>query len=86
MATERRRDDMGHHSPASEQVPDAVTAWRRERLVAAGFDRDHARQLAEGGRYDLHALLELVDRGCPPHLAERIAAPLDDRRDDRPAA
>jgi hypothetical protein len=26
---------------------------------------------------DIHALLELVDRGCPPHLAARILAPLD---------
>ena len=26
--------------------------------------------------YDLHALLELVDRGCPPELATRILAPL----------
>jgi hypothetical protein len=24
---------------------------------------------------DLHALLELVDRGCPPELAVRIVAP-----------
>jgi hypothetical protein len=26
---------------------------------------------------DVHALLELVDRGCPPVLAARIMAPLD---------
>jgi hypothetical protein len=26
---------------------------------------------------DLHALLELVDRGCPPALAARILAPLE---------
>jgi hypothetical protein len=26
---------------------------------------------------DLHQLLELVDRGCPPELAVRILAPLD---------
>lgn len=71
---------MAHGSPArsSEQVPEAVAAWRRERLVAAGFARDHAQRLAEGGRYDIHALLELMDRGCPPHLAERIVAPLDE--------
>jgi hypothetical protein len=30
---------------------------------------------------DLHALLELVDHGCPPALAARILAPLEaDRR------
>jgi hypothetical protein len=80
MATERRRQDMPHQSPArpGQQVPEAVAAWRRERLVAAGFDRDHAQRLAEGGRYDIHQLLELMDRGCPPDLAERIVAPLDE--------
>jgi hypothetical protein len=80
MASDGRKDDMAHHSPArpGEQVPEAVAAWRRERLVAAGFERDHARRLAEGGRHDIHALLELIDRGCPPELAERIVAPLDE--------
>lgn len=29
---------------------------------------------------DLHALLELVERGCHPHLAVRILAPLDEER------
>ena len=26
---------------------------------------------------DIHALLELIDLGCPPELATRIVAPLD---------
>jgi hypothetical protein len=34
--------------------------------------------VAVDNRYDLHALLELVDRGCPPALAARILAPLDE--------
>jgi hypothetical protein len=55
----------------------AVRAWRREQLVLAGFERERATRLAQDGRWDLHALLELVDRGCPPGLAERILAPLD---------
>lgn len=55
----------------------AVRAWRREQLVEAGFERERAQQLAQDGRWDLHALLELIDRGCPPALAERILAPLD---------
>jgi hypothetical protein len=29
---------------------------------------------------DLHALIELVERGCPPELAARILAPLDEER------
>ena len=37
-----------------------------------------ATRLARDGRYDLHALLELVGRGCPPALAVRILAPLDE--------
>lgn len=57
-----------------------MVAWRTERLVAAGFERELARSLAADGAVDLHALLELVDRGCPPELAARILAPLDDER------
>ena len=50
--------------------------WRRQRLVEAGFECDVARQLAADAGYDLHALLNLVDGGCPPELAARILAPL----------
>jgi hypothetical protein len=60
------------------QIPDDdVVAWRRRRLRAAGFRPDLADAVARDGAMDLHALLELVDRGCPPHLAARILAPLD---------
>jgi hypothetical protein len=52
--------------------------WRMERLTVAGFCADLARRLAGDDRIDLHAVLDLVDRGCPPHLAARIVAPLDD--------
>jgi hypothetical protein len=47
------------------------------RLRAAGFPPALAAALARDGRVDLHALLELVDRGCRPDLAARIVAPLD---------
>ena len=57
-----------------------MIAWRTERLLAAGFERALARSLAEDSAVDLHALLELVDRGCPPGLAARILAPLDAER------
>jgi hypothetical protein len=59
-----------------------VAEWRREQLVASGFEDALAEQLAGDCAIDLHALIELVERGCPPHLAARILAPLDDR--DRP--
>jgi hypothetical protein len=55
-----------------------VVAWRRRRLLDAGFGYDLADQLAGDFRVDLHALLELVDRGCPPALAARILSPVDD--------
>jgi hypothetical protein len=59
---------------------DPVGEWRRGRLLAAGFAPDLAAQIAEHCDIDLHAALELVDRGCPPELAVRILAPLDERR------
>jgi hypothetical protein len=48
-----------------------------QRLRSAGFAGDVAERLAGEERMDLHALLELVDRGCPPDLAARILAPLE---------
>jgi hypothetical protein len=47
------------------------------RLRSLGFTPDLADQLARDGQLDIHALLELVDRGCAPHLAARILAPLN---------
>jgi hypothetical protein len=55
-----------------------VSRWRREQLVASGFARPVAEHLAGDERYDLHALIELVECGCPPDLAERILAPLEE--------
>jgi hypothetical protein len=55
-----------------------VERWRREQLRNAGFGKSRAGQLAHDRRWDLHALIELVERGCPPQLAVRILAPLDD--------
>jgi hypothetical protein len=51
--------------------------WRRETLLAAGFEANEATRLAADRGIDLHALLDLTDRGCPPALAVRILAPLD---------
>jgi hypothetical protein len=52
--------------------------WRVQRLLTAGFAVDLAEGLAREDQVDLHELLELVDRGCPPDLAARILAPIDD--------
>lgn len=58
--------------------PDELTRWRRAYLVWAGLDQELARTVAGDLRFDLHALLELLERGCPPALAARILAPADD--------
>jgi hypothetical protein len=55
-----------------------VVAWRRDRLVAAGFALPLAAALAADARHDIHALIELVERGCPPDLAVRILAPAEE--------
>src|SRR3954468_5408162 len=45
---------------------DAVVLWRTGRLEEAGFAPELAEALARDCAYDLHAVLGLVDRGCPP--------------------
>jgi hypothetical protein len=55
-----------------------VARWRREQLVHSGFSRPLAGRIADDPRYDLHALIELVESGCAPDLAVRIRAPLDE--------
>ncbi len=55
-----------------------VARWRREQLLSAGFEPHLAARLARDPRRDVHALLELVDSGCPPPLAARILAPLEE--------
>ena len=53
-----------------------IVSWRRRQLVDAGFPAVLAARIARDADYDLHALIELVERGCPPRLAARILAPL----------
>jgi hypothetical protein len=49
-------------------------------LLRAGFDPRQAAEIAAEPAIDLHALIELVERGCPPELAARILAPFDHER------
>ena len=65
---------MGHVSEL-RRVPPEVRLWRETVLVHAGFAEALARRLAADAEYDLHELLNLVDRGCSPELAARILAP-----------
>ena len=61
--------------PPLTRAPHAL--WRQRTLTAAGFHTALAARIAVDPRFDLHAVLQLVDAGCPPHLAARILAPLD---------
>ena len=58
--------------------PETVITWRVDRLRDAGFPIGLADATARDWGYDVHALLELTDRGCPAELAVRILAPLND--------
>ena len=58
--------------------PVDVTTWRLCRLLESGFPRGLAQRLASTRTVDIHALLQLVDRGCPPELAARILSPAAD--------
>jgi hypothetical protein len=71
----------GQTEPSANQ--DRVVAWRAQRLRAAGCSAQLADAVAHDRRYDLHELLELVDRGCPAELAARIVAPLGDGHEAR---
>ena len=66
-----------------EPAPQGVVGWRIARLRDAGFDRVLAERMAHDRGYDLHVLLELIDRGCAPELAARILAPVEEREPSR---
>jgi hypothetical protein len=68
--------DSDLQRPPRRAVAPDVRDWRRHVLQQAGFDHTLARELAADGGVDLHDVLKLVDRGCPPDLAARIVAPL----------
>jgi hypothetical protein len=68
--------DHDLHRPPRHRVAPELRDWRHQLLRQAGFDELPARRLAADGDVDLHDLLDLVDRGCPPELAARILAPL----------
>jgi hypothetical protein len=68
----RTGDHAGDGRRAAE-----VVAWRGARLRKAGFEPRLAEQLSRECGADLHALIELVERGCSPELAARIMEPLE---------
>ncbi|MDX6594275.1 MAG: hypothetical protein QOJ13_3471 [Gaiellales bacterium] len=54
-----------------------VVMWRRDLLTGCGFSLPLASALAGDADYDVHRLIELVERGCSPQVAARILAPTD---------
>jgi hypothetical protein len=69
------------HLADARAAPDrTLGAWRAGRLREAGFSDSLAEHLGHDCGFDLHALIELVEQGCPPHLAARILEPLDQKR------
>ena len=67
----------GSPGTQADRRGEEVVAWRRRQLLGAGFPPALAGALAAESSFDLHALLQLVERGCPPVLAARILAPAD---------
>jgi hypothetical protein len=67
--------------PRTNEIPrepgSRLREWRRHRLIHAGVPTELAEAVARDHRFDVHALLELLDRGCDPRLAIRIVAPLE---------
>jgi hypothetical protein len=61
-----------------ERSAGRVVVWRRAQLVQSGFPLPLATRLARDARFDLHALIELVEAGCAPELAVRILAPAEE--------
>lgn len=49
-----------------------VLTWRVDALLAAGYSRDRARDLAADLSIDLHRAIDLVEAGCPHETAARI--------------
>ena len=68
---------------AAEREGADVITWRYRQLADAGFEASLAAVLSADRRWDLHALLELVERGCPPQLAARILSPVLEPSADR---
>jgi hypothetical protein len=52
---------------------EAVTRWRFEALIRAGYDDQDAIELAFHTEVDLHWAVDLLRRGCPSATAVRIA-------------
>jgi hypothetical protein len=55
-----------------ESEQERVERWRAEELMRAGYEPEAAVEIAICHDVDLHAAVELLERGCPADLAVRI--------------
>jgi len=55
-----------------ETESERVERWRTDELVRVGYEPETAALLAAEPGVDLHAAIDLVERGCPPDIAARI--------------
>ncbi len=78
------RPRVSHRPPSADDPPakpaGSLAGWREERLLRAGVEADLAAAIAADCALDLHAVIGLIERGCPPDLAARILAPFDHER------
>jgi len=51
---------------------DRIEQWRHESLSRAGYDAESALVLAASHDVDLHAAVQLLERGCTVDLALQI--------------
>ena len=68
-------DELDTLAGESRRLDDdlSLLRWRTERLVALGYELREAAFLAFS-RVDIHELERLIEKGCPPATAVRIAA------------
>ena len=59
-------------TPTRPNEQELVERWRAQELERAGFDPDAAAALARRTDVDLHAAVELLQKGCPPATALSI--------------
>jgi hypothetical protein len=55
-----------------ETEAERVERWRTDELLRVGYDFETATVMAADSTIDLHAAIDLVERGCPPDIAARI--------------
>ena len=76
-------DADGHVDRAGAKAarrPARDLAWRRRQLRSAGLSEELSRAAAASDAYDVNGLVGLLEQGCPPATALRIAARADRSR------